>query len=93
MFAERLSKVAACTLLGLGVSLLSGCGYNPLEVDVKPRGEPVYNYTQNHKTTRESVQVGVAYGSDTKLVEKILLECAAALPEILKHPKPFVLFE
>ncbi|MEC8665482.1 MAG: hypothetical protein VXY16_08425, partial [Pseudomonadota bacterium] len=47
MFAERLSKVAACTLLGLGVSLLSGCGYNPLEVDVKPRGEPVYNYTQS----------------------------------------------
>ncbi len=55
--------------------------------------DTVYNYTQNHKTTRESVQVGVAYGSDTKLVEKILLECAAALPEILKHPKPFVLFE
>lgn len=55
--------------------------------------DTVYNYTQNHKTTRETVQVGVAYGSDTRAVEKILLECAAAHPEVLKHPKPFALFE
>ena len=26
----------------------------------------VYNYTQNHKTTREAVRVGVAYGSDVE---------------------------
>ncbi|WP_035336189.1 mechanosensitive ion channel domain-containing protein [Dokdonia sp. PRO95] len=55
--------------------------------------DTVYNYTQNHKTTRENVKVGVAYGSDTRQVEKILLECAVAHPEILKHPKPFALFE
>ncbi|RMB56162.1 mechanosensitive ion channel protein MscS [Dokdonia sinensis] len=55
--------------------------------------DTVYNYTQNHKTTRESVQVGVAYGSDTRKVEEILLKCAAAQKEIMKHPKPFVLFE
>lgn len=55
--------------------------------------DTVYNYTQNHKTTRENVKVGVAYGSDTREVEKILLECAVAHPEILKHPKPFALFE
>ncbi|WP_298328316.1 mechanosensitive ion channel family protein [uncultured Dokdonia sp.] len=55
--------------------------------------DTVYNYTQNHKTTRENVQVGVAYGSNTRQVEKILLECAVAHPEILKHPKPFALFE
>ena len=55
--------------------------------------DTVYNYTQNHKTTRENVKVGVAYGSNTRQVEKILLECAVAHPEILKHPKPFALFE
>lgn len=39
----------------------------------------VFNYTQNHKTTRESVQVGVAYGSDTRKVERLLLESVSTL--------------
>lgn len=55
--------------------------------------DTVYNYTQNHKTTREHVRVGVAYGSDTRKVEQLLLSCATEHKEILKHPKPFVLFE
>lgn len=53
----------------------------------------VYNYTQNHKTTRESVRVGVAYGSDVNLVTKLLLQSAEEQSEVLKHPKPFVIFE
>ncbi|WP_375325069.1 mechanosensitive ion channel family protein [Flagellimonas sp. GZD32] len=53
----------------------------------------VYNYTQNHKTTREKVSVGVAYGSDVQLVTKILEEIASTQKQILKNPKPFVLFE
>ena len=53
----------------------------------------VYNYTQNHRTTREAVKVGVAYGSDTALVRKILIDCASKQNGILKSPKPFVLFE
>ena len=28
----------------------------------------IYNYTQNHKTTREKIIIGVAYGSDVALV-------------------------
>lgn len=53
----------------------------------------VYNYTQNHKTTREKVEVGVAYGSDVELVTKILEELAKEQKQILKNPKPFVLFD
>jgi small-conductance mechanosensitive channel len=53
----------------------------------------VYNYTQNHKTTREKVEVGVAYGSDVELVTKILEQLAREQKQILKNPKPFVLFE
>lgn len=53
----------------------------------------IYNYTQNHKTTREKVDVGVAYGSDVKLVTKILEEVADNQKGILKNPRPFVLFE
>lgn len=55
--------------------------------------ETIYNYTQNHNTTREFVQVGVAYGSDTEKVKILLLESVAKQPGILKSPKPFVLFE
>ncbi len=53
----------------------------------------VYNYTQNHRTTRERVSVGVAYGSDVDLVTKILEEVAFNQKQVLKNPKPFVLFE
>lgn len=55
--------------------------------------DSIYNYTQNHKTTRETVKLGVAYGSDVELVSNLLLEAAAEQRNILKSPKPFVLFE
>ena len=53
----------------------------------------VYNFTQNHKTTRENVKIGVAYGSDVRLVTSILEEIAHSQKGILKNPKPFVLFD
>ncbi|NNL08614.1 MAG: mechanosensitive ion channel [Croceitalea sp.] len=53
----------------------------------------VYNYTQNHKTTRERVAVGVAYGSNVDLVTKLMLKAAEEQKGVLKNPKPFVLFE
>lgn len=55
--------------------------------------DSIYNYTQNHKTTREAVKVGVAYGSDVALVTELLLQCATEHTGILNKPKPFVLFE
>ncbi|MAU72133.1 MAG: mechanosensitive ion channel protein MscS [Pseudozobellia sp.] len=53
----------------------------------------IYNYTQNHKTTREKVVVGVAYGSDVNLVTKILEDIAEEQKGLMKNPKPFVLFD
>lgn len=55
--------------------------------------DSIYNYTQNHKMTRESVKVGVAYGSDVNLVKGILTNVVKDQEGILKNPKPFVLFE
>ncbi|MEL6809813.1 MAG: mechanosensitive ion channel domain-containing protein [Bacteroidota bacterium] len=55
--------------------------------------DSILNYTQNHKTTREFVSVGVAYGSDTQKVKELLLESVAEDSRILKKPKPFVSFE
>ena len=52
----------------------------------------IHNWTENGTLTRENITVGVAYGSDVKLVEKLLLEAAESHPTVLKHPKPLVLF-
>ncbi len=53
----------------------------------------IYNHTQNRETTRESVNVGVAYGSDVEKVSRLLLECAQQHSAVLKKPEPFVLFD
>jgi small-conductance mechanosensitive channel len=55
--------------------------------------ETIFNYTQNHKTTREFITIGVAYGSDTEKVEELLLTSVEEQKGALKSPKPFVLFE
>ena len=53
----------------------------------------LYNWTQNGTTTREHVKVGVAYGSDVKLVKELLLKAAKEHPKVFQHPAPLVVFE
>ncbi|MCK0130745.1 mechanosensitive ion channel [Flavobacteriaceae bacterium F08102] len=53
----------------------------------------LYNWTENGTETRECVSVGVAYGSDTALVKKILLSVANDHKAVFKNPEPVVLFE
>lgn len=52
----------------------------------------VYNWTQNGSLTRESVSVGVAYGSDTQFVKDLLIQAALSNSHVLKEPAPIVLF-
>lgn len=52
----------------------------------------VINWTKDNPNTRFNVKVGVAYGSDTRLVERILLKVAQSHAEVSKHPEPFVKF-
>ena len=52
----------------------------------------LYNWTQNGTTTRENVEVGVAYGSDVQLVKKLLLQAASSNKNVLSEPKPAVIF-
>jgi len=52
----------------------------------------LFNWTQNGSITRESVTVGVAYGSDVQLVKKLLLEAASNHKLVLEEPEPLVLF-
>ena len=52
----------------------------------------LYNWTQNGTTTRESVNVGVAYGSDVEKVKSLLIEVANNNSHVMSYPPPLVLF-
>ena len=52
----------------------------------------VTNWSYGDLKTRIHIEVSVAYGSDTELVRDILLETAAAHPQVLKKPAPEVWF-
>ncbi|NRD22936.1 mechanosensitive ion channel [Winogradskyella litoriviva] len=52
----------------------------------------LYNWTQNGMSTRESVEVGVAYGSDVQLVKKLLLQAASTNEDVLHSPEAVVIF-
>jgi small-conductance mechanosensitive channel len=53
----------------------------------------VVNWTHNDPQVRFRINVGVSYGSDPHLVEKLLLEVATADPSVLKDPPPTVVFK
>ncbi|MGE4158488.1 MAG: mechanosensitive ion channel family protein [Planctomycetota bacterium] len=50
------------------------------------------NWTLTDTSSRLKILVGVAYGSDTALVEKTLMDVALAQPKLLKEPPPSVVF-
>ena len=52
----------------------------------------LFNWTENGSETRESVNIGVAYGSDVVLVKQLLLESAKNHKKVLISPVPKVLF-
>lgn len=53
----------------------------------------VINWSHNRGITRFHLTVGVAYGSDVRLVERLLIEAAAQNEDVIKSPSPFVRFD
>ncbi|MCI5054707.1 MAG: mechanosensitive ion channel [Flavobacteriales bacterium] len=56
-------------------------------------GENVVNWSDHNNLVRFSVKVGVAYGSDTRMVKTLLVESAKEHGLIADHPEPFVRFQ
>jgi len=52
--------------------------------------EPVINWTRNDPRVRFRIPIGVAYGTDLHLVERLLFEVADKHPDVLKQPPPVV---
>jgi len=55
--------------------------------------QKVTNWTLTMPRQRRFVRVGVAYGSDTRMVMDLLKECAHRHGLVCKDPEPFVVFE
>lgn len=53
----------------------------------------VTNWTVSEKATRFNVKVGVAYGSDTKLVKELLYKAALDHPKVSKNKPIQIIFE
>ncbi len=52
----------------------------------------VNNWTMTNRRTRFTIKVGVAYGTDTELVKKVLLQIAENHSNVLRDPAPGVVF-
>ncbi|NNM58727.1 MAG: mechanosensitive ion channel family protein [Legionellales bacterium] len=52
----------------------------------------VRNWTFRNPLTKLDIAIGVAYGSNTRLVEKLLLQVASQHPAVTRDPRPIVTF-
>lgn len=53
----------------------------------------VLNWSHGNPMSRVKIPIGVAYGSNIKLVRKAILEVAKTHPEVLLHPSPQLWFQ
>jgi len=103
LLVERPIKVGDWVELSSGMGYVKRINVRSTEIQtfdrsslIVPNSElisgPVTNWTHSDMQGRVIVPVGVAYGTDPRKVEAILLEIAKANPMLLRRPEPFVLF-
>lgn len=87
-------QVGAVKKIGLRSSVIETRGNVSLIVpNSKLVNESVQNWSQFVDYGRFQIDVGVAYGSDTALVKKLLLEAVNEHHLVLDYPVPFVRFQ
>jgi small-conductance mechanosensitive channel len=53
---------------------------------------PVINWTHKNRIARVIVKLSVLPGADARVIERVLLACAAEAEHVMKHPVPSVIF-
>ena len=87
---ERVGKVKK---IGLRASLIeTRKNVSLLVPNSKLTNEFVVNWTHYSDVVRFEVDVSLAYGSDTRLVEQLLIQAVGNNERVLKKPAPFVRF-
>lgn len=78
--------------IGLFATTLTGPGNEQIIIpNAQVTSNVITNFTAQDKR-RGSVKVGLAYGSDARRVEEVLLQAASDLELVLEEPAPFVRF-
>lgn len=75
-----------------GTVVLTNDNINIIVPNSKFITENVVNWKYNDARVRLKIPVGVAYGSDLRKVEKLLLDVAGAEPDVIADPAPVVRF-
>ena len=85
--------VGRVKIIGLRASTLETRGNVSLVVpNHKLVNENVINWNHDTDKVRFDIDLGVAYGSDTTLVKKLLLNAVKDNPYVIDYPAPFVRF-
>ncbi len=80
--------------IGMRATKINSIGNKHLIVpNSKMLEKRVDNWTHNSRRIKEEIKVGVVYGSDVELTQKLLVEAAKEEPLVLKFSEPFVIFE
>jgi len=103
LLVERPIKPGDWVVVGANEGLVKKVNVRSTEIETFQRASviipnadlianPVTNWTHKNILGRAEVAVGVAYGTDPETVREILLKCAEAHANVIRYPKPFVLF-
>ncbi|MDG1175600.1 MAG: mechanosensitive ion channel [Flavobacteriales bacterium] len=88
---DTIGKVEKITLRN--TTLITRDDYTIIMPNRKFIAENVTNWSYNNNIMRFSVKIGVAYGSDTKLVSKLMMNSAESHSLVSKQRKGFVGFK
>jgi len=79
--------------IGMRSSIIETLGNRNIIIpNSKLVNENVLNWNHFDNTVRFEIVIGVAYGSDTEIVKRLLLKSIEKQPDVLTYPKPFVRF-